>query len=169
MLNLTQGLAAAQEGNDANQTSRRQDLEESPRRVVQEEDELHGDDASEEKGVRDGGSVHCLGNVAEVCAQEQPCTNKSGQTSQDGKGEDSREDGRRRLGVAAEDVVNLGQFAVTERSLGGAQWGIRVAGDSQVESVGVVRIRRAERGDQELGLDRVACSKELEGEVLLRL
>lgn len=65
--------------------------------------------------------------------------------------------------------MDLGQFAVTERSLGGAQGGIGIAGDGQVEGVGVVCIRRAERGNQELGLDRVACSEELEGEVLLRL
>jgi hypothetical protein len=119
LLNLTQSLAATQKGNGANQTSRRQDLEESPRRVVQEEDELHGDNASEEQGVRDGSSVHCLRDVAEVCADKQPCTDKSGQTSQNGEGEDGGEDGRRGLGVAAEDVVDLGQFAVTERRLGG--------------------------------------------------
>jgi len=119
--------------------------------------------------VRDGSSVHCLGDVAEVCAEEQPCTNKRGQTSQDGESEDGGEDGGRRLGVAAEDVVNLGQFAVTERSLGSAQGHVGVAGDSQVEGVGVVGIGRAERGDQELGLDRVGCGQELEGKVLLRL
>jgi len=107
--------------------------------------------------------------VAEVCAEEQPCTNKSGQTSKNGEGEDGGEDSGRGLGVAAEYVVDLGQFAVTERSLGGAQGHIGVAGDSQVESVSVVGIGRAERGDQELGLDRVGCSQELKGEVFLRL
>jgi hypothetical protein len=144
LLNLTQGLAATQEGNDANQTSRRQDLEECPRRVVKEEDELHSNDASEEEGVGDGSSVHGLGDVADVCAEEQPGTNENGQTSEDGKSEDAGEDSRRGLGIAAEDVVDLGQFAVTERSLGGAQGRIGVTDDGQVEGVGVVCIGRAE-------------------------
>jgi hypothetical protein len=82
--------------------------------------------------------------VAEVCAEGQPCTNEHRQTSEDGKSEDAGEDGGRGLGVAAEDVVDLGQFAVTERSLGGAQRRVGVAGDGQVEGVGVVCIRRAE-------------------------
>jgi len=60
LLDFTQSLAAAQEGDGANQTSRRQDLEESPGRVVQEEDKFHGNNASEEQSVRDGSSVHCL-------------------------------------------------------------------------------------------------------------
>lgn len=143
-MDFTQSLAATQEGNGANQTSRGQDLEESPRRIVQEEDKFHGNDASEEQSVRDGSSVHCLGDVTEICAEEQPCTDKSGQASQHGKSEDGREDGGRRLGVAAEDVVDLGQFAVAERRLGDAQGHISVAGDGQVEGVGVVCIGRAE-------------------------
>lgn len=82
--------------------------------------------------------------MAEVCAEEQPGTNENGQTSEDGEGEDAGQDGGRRLGVAAEDVVDLGQFAVTKRSLGGAQGRIGVAGDGQVEGMSVVCIRRAE-------------------------
>lgn len=65
--------------------------------------------------------------------------------------------------------MDLGQFAVTERGFGGAQGYIGVAGDGQVEGVGIVCIGRAKRGDQNLGLDRVGCSEELEGKVLLRL
>lgn len=169
MLDFTKSLAAAQESDGADQTSRRQDLEESPGRVVEEEDKLHGNDAAKEQSVRDGSSVHCLGDVAEVCAEEQPCANKSGQTSQDGESEDCGENGWRRLGVAAEDVVDLGQLAITERRLGGAQGHIGVAGNGQVEGVSVVCIGGAERGDQKLGLDRVGCGQELEGKVLLRL
>lgn len=51
LLNFSQSLAATQERDGAHETSRRQDLEESPGRVVQEEDELHGDYAAEEQGV----------------------------------------------------------------------------------------------------------------------
>lgn len=90
LLNFTQGLAATQERNGAHQTSRRQDLEESPGRVVQEEDELHGDYAAKEQGVRDRSSIHGFREVVEVGAQEQPSANKCGQTSQNGKSEDAR-------------------------------------------------------------------------------
>lgn len=107
--------------------------------------------------------------MVEVSAQEQPSANKGRQTSQDGEGEDAREDGRRRLGVAAEDVVNLGQLAVAKRRLGSAERHIGVAGNSQVEGMCVVGIRGAKRGDQEFGLERGVCADELEGEILLRL
>lgn len=51
LLNFPQSLAATQERNSAHKTSRRQDLEKSPRRVIQEEDELHGNYAAEEQGM----------------------------------------------------------------------------------------------------------------------
>lgn len=78
LLNFSQGLAATQECNGAYQTSRRQDLEESPGRVVQEEDELHCNYAAKEQGVRDGCSIHGFREVVEIGAQEQPSTNKGG-------------------------------------------------------------------------------------------
>lgn len=65
--------------------------------------------------------------------------------------------------------MNLGQLGVAKRRLGSAERHIGVADDSQVEGMCVVGVRRAKRGDQELGLERVACAEELEGEVLLRL
>lgn len=79
--------------------------------------------------------------MAEVCTQEQPSTDKSGQAGQDCKSEDARENRRRRLGVATEDVIDLGQLAVTERSFGSAEGYVGVAADSQVEGVGIVGVR----------------------------
>lgn len=55
--------------------------------------------------------------------------------------------------------MDLGQLAVAKRGLGSAERHIGVAGNSQVEGMCVVGIRRSERGDQELGLERVVCAE----------
>lgn len=94
--------------------------------------------------MRDGGLAHGLGEVVEVCADGQPHTQEGRQSCQNGESKDGREDSRGRLGVAAEDVVDLGQFAVAERGLGKAERHVGVADDRQVEGVVVVGLGRAE-------------------------
>jgi hypothetical protein len=168
-LNLAQGFAPTEESNGANQTSSGQRLEKCPRRVVKEEDGLHGDDAAKEQGVGDGSRVHGLGYVADIGADEQPRTDECRQTDQDSQSEKSGKKGGGRLGVFAEDVVNFGQLAVAKRRLGCAERHIGVAGYNQVEDMGIVGVGRTERGEQKLGLDGSVGGEELEGEILLRL
>jgi hypothetical protein len=88
LLDLGQGAAAAQEGDNADDTSGRQSLEEVPACVVQEEYALHSDDRSVKQGVRNGRRTEGLAGVADVGTKCRPETEQNGERGSDSSGED---------------------------------------------------------------------------------
>lgn len=78
------------------------------------------------------------------------------------------DDDRRVARVIPEDMVDLGQLAVT-RGLDGGDRDVGVTVDGQLEDGAVVRLRAAERSDHHVGVDGIGEVEELERELLLGL
>lgn len=119
--------------------------------------------------MRDRSRTESLAGVADVGAKRRPGTEENGEGSSDGSSKDEGDDFGRRLGVLAEDVVDLGLGSVTERRLGNGEGNVGVAGDGQIEDLLLVGRGRAERSNDDRGGDRLRGSEELVGEVLLCL
>ena len=86
-LHLAEGLGAAKEGRGANNANRRQDLEEVPAAIVEEEDALHGHDRAEEDGVGDGRAAESLGDVADIGTKDKPLIVSVTHTALNGRAE----------------------------------------------------------------------------------
>lgn len=119
--------------------------------------------------MRDGSRAKGLAQVADIAAQSGPETQQDRQGSGNGSGEDDGDDLRGRLGVVAEDVVDLGGRSVAQRGFGDGERDVGVAGDGEVEDFLLVGCGRAERSNDDGGGDWLGCSEELVGEVLLCL
>lgn len=91
-LNLTQRSAAAKEQNSTDNGSGGKRLEEGPARVVEEEDALHGDNATEEETVGHGAGAHGLGGMVNVGTQHEPRAQEHRQCRGNGKSEECRDD-----------------------------------------------------------------------------
>jgi hypothetical protein len=94
--------------------------------------------------VRERRSTEGLAGVADIGTERRPETEQNGERSGNGSGEDERDGLGRRLGVLAEDVVDLGLGSVTERRLGDCERYVGVACDSQVKDLLLVGRGRAE-------------------------
>ena len=169
LLDLRQRAAAAQECDDTHETSGGQRLEEVPAGVVQEEHALHGDYGSKEQSVRKRSGAESLAQMADIGTQCRPETQQDGESGSDRGGKDNGDDLRGRLGVFAEDVVDLGVGSVAKWCLGDGEGHIDVAGHGQVEDLLLVRCRRAECADDDGCGNRLRGSEELVGEVLVCL
>lgn len=186
-LDLPKSLGAAQKRNNRHDTHHRQCLEQVPRAIVQKEDPLHGDDGSEEEGVRERRIANGLGGVAKVAAKANPLrqlarndpgprrkrethpNEQSGHRGQDGKRKHERHNPGRVLGVRAEDVMDLGELAVPQGSVGA---GRRMAGvqlDGDVEGGRHGALCRPGRAEDEAGSEGGGRGEELRGEVLVAL
>jgi hypothetical protein len=144
-------------------------LKEVPASVVQEEHALHGDDGSKEQSVRKRSGAESLAQMADVGTQCRPETQQDRESGSDCGGEDNGDDLRGRLGVFAEDVVDLGVGGVAERCLWDGEGYIDVAGHGQIEDLLLVRCRRAECADDDGCGNRLRGSEELVGKVLVCL
>lgn len=169
LLNLRQRAATAQKCDDTHETSGGQRLEEVPAGVVQEEHALHSDDGSKEQSVGERSCTKGLAQMADVSTQCRPETQQDGESGSDRGGKDKRNDLRGRLGVFAEDVVDLGVGSVAEWCLGDGEGHIDVAGHGQVKDLLLVRRRRAECANDDGCGNRLRGSEELVGEVLVCL
>ena len=169
LLDLRQRAAAAQECDDTHETSGGQRLEEVPAGVVQEEHALHGDYGSKEQSVRKRSGAESLAQMADIGTQCRPETQQDGESGSDRGGKDNGDDLRGRLGVFAEDVVDLGVGSVAKWCLGDGEGHIDVAGHGQVEDLLLVRCRRAECANDDGCRNRLRGSEELVGEVLVCL
>lgn len=74
-LDLPESLGPAENRNGAYETDNRQDLEQIPGSVVEEEDKLHGHNGAKEQSVRNGGSTKSLGEVVRIGAKNEPLLN----------------------------------------------------------------------------------------------
>lgn len=168
-LNLAQCTATAEESNSTNHTRCRQHLEKVPAGVVQEENALHCENAAKEKGVRDGVTAHGFSKVVEVGAKKEPGADKYWQSGNNSKGEDRRDDLGWRLGVVAENVVDLRKSTVAQRCIWSCDNSFGVTSNLDVQDFAVVRCGGAKRGNDDLGLERLLGCEKLVWEVLLCL
>lgn len=84
-----------------------------------------------------------------ICAQCGPDSEQHGQGADDSSSKYERYNFRRRLGVIAENMVDLGRSGETERGFGDIERDSRVAGDVQVECLALIRARGAKGADDD--------------------
>jgi len=81
--------------------------------------------------------AHCLGQVIHIRTKGQPAAKQCWNGKQRKTGENKSDDHWRTLRVGAEDVVDLGKFAIAEWLVGCWLGRGRVASDEDVEGKGV--------------------------------
>jgi hypothetical protein len=71
-LHLAQCATATDERDRADHSNRREDLEQRPRGVVEEEDPFDREERAEENGVRNGRRLESSREMADIAAEEEP-------------------------------------------------------------------------------------------------
>lgn len=107
--------------------------------------------------------------MVEVGTQRQPCTEQDWESCNHCESEEARDDHWRRLGVGAEDVVDLWQLSVAEGCCRDSEWRGGVPIDLKGEDPGVERLGRAERCDGDLCRQWSRGGNELVRKILVRL
>lgn len=105
--------------------------------------------------MRNGGRTESLAQVADVRTQRRPETKEDRQGSSNSGGEDKGNNLRRRLGIVAEDVVDLGFGGVAQRCLWYGEGHIGVAAYGQVKDLLLVGRGRAECSNNDRGGNRL--------------
>lgn len=113
--------------------------------------------------MRDRSRTESLAGVADIGTERRPQTEQNGEHGSNSSGEDECDDLGRRLGVFAEDVVDLGLGSVAQRRLGDGERYIGVAGDGQIEDLLLVGRGRAECSNDDRGGNWLRSSEELVG------
>lgn len=138
--------------------------------VIEEEDPLDDEQRSQEHRMGGGSRLEGSRQMIEVHANVEPLRDKSEtghidpwggkkthQATQDWKGSQHHSnkgqshDNGRTLRIGLEDVVNLGESAVS-RDFDGRKRLVGVAGDSQLEGSFIVCLSAAEGADEESGI-----------------
>lgn len=136
--------------------------------------------------MRNGSGLECGMEMVEVNTKEEPLeqisinptgenrlssthhTRENRKSSQSHSQETKCNSNRWVLGVPLENVMDLGQLAVS-RHLDRRDWFVGVAGNRQLECGLIVGFRGAKGSDEETSVDRLGEGEELNREVLLSL
>lgn len=144
-LYLTQGPAAADVRDSTDHCSNRQSLEKVPARVVEEENTLHGHDASKEEAMCQRVGPKCLSSVIKVSSQKHPSTDQCGKRDENRERKEQADNLWRRSWICSEDVVDLrlARVALWWRWYNG--WTAGIGLNLHVKGVAAVWCRRAKR------------------------